>query len=70
MMNLKQRQAEAYAQKLKRFFMTLDSSGWNWGGGSLGQIDLLQFVDALSGIRSCQERRNSDTRHQIELYRF
>jgi len=27
MMNLKQKQAEAYAQKLKRFFMTLDSSG-------------------------------------------
>ena len=27
MMNLKQKQAEAYAQKLKRFFMTLDASG-------------------------------------------
>ena len=27
MMSLKQKQAEAYAQKLKRFFMTLDSSG-------------------------------------------
>lgn len=27
MMSLKQKQAEAYAQKLKRFFMTLDASG-------------------------------------------
>ena len=26
-MSLKQKQAEAYAQKLKRFFMTLDASG-------------------------------------------
>lgn len=71
MMNLKQKQAEAYAQKLKRFFMTLDSSGWKSMGHFFGQLDLVNSLPFcgcwMRGISSCREGRNSDPCHQIEV---